>query len=333
MNDTVSTPSVDQRTNVFENFWKNKYIFVIIAVNFIIGITCIFSNSFVVSFYKMKRSTIIPMVYIALSSCDILSGVSALLIGIMLINIFYYNENVLRYLVPVVFFFSTLTAHVSIFYNTVLAVMRTISIVIPFYDIKKKLVKSLLLLYPLFWVALTVYEIYFYTHDYCNNHDHDVTSCYLVYFLFLPCVGSSIIQSVSATAERFIYPLLGFALPFAVPSIICAVCCVVQSVVLFRKGNVGDGNHGNEVRQKNITITILQLTIICFICNTINSIAMFIIVMNVFDDTGIDTNVLYCLYITGTMLPFLNSSVNPMILIIRGQELREHVKSKLHWII
>eukprot|EP00116_Pleurobrachia_bachei_P013464 sb/3473726/ len=85
---------------------------------------------------------------------------------------------------------------------------------------------------------------------------------------------------------------------------------------------------GNKAAQRNnkITLTILQLTLIFVVCNTAHTITLMVLEILRPEQS---LSVWYTLYCSSNLLPFLNSLLNPCILIIRGKTLRNHVKGVL----
>ena len=71
------------------------------------------------------------------------------------------------------------------------------------------------------------------------------------------------------------------------------------------------------------TVTILQLTLAFFICNTLYFTTEFTLEAWGPEHFGHET---YLVYLASNFLPFLNSLINPVILIHRGTSLQNHLK-------
>ena len=111
-------------------------------------------------------------------------------------------------------------------------------------------------------------------------------------------------------------------MPFFLPSFICVICCVVQCYRLLRRSV----SERVSARNRRITVTVLQLTLLFFCCNTVHFTTVFM--TDYFTNTA-QLQHMYSIYITGNMLPFLNSFLNPVILITRGRSLTHFVQKMM----
>ena len=125
-----------------------------VILSFTLGGVCLFFNSLTFAFYAEKRQDTLSLMYTALSACDLFTGVSALLNGASLVlgeSDIPFNK--LSYLFKVSIFNTSITSHVSVFYNLVLVVVRTLNIILPFYKTRTNLLKLSFIIYPLLWVG------------------------------------------------------------------------------------------------------------------------------------------------------------------------------------
>ena len=97
-------------------------------------------NSFVIHHYKKSRKSFVPMMYLMVSSVDILTAISVVHQSIVLslfvhrlIDQSQYNTTELKWNYAVSYTLMSLSYRASIFYNVVLAVSRTVKIITPFY--------------------------------------------------------------------------------------------------------------------------------------------------------------------------------------------------------
>ena len=132
-----------------------------------------------------------------------------------------------------------------------------------------------------------------------------------------------------------------FFIAFVVPCVSAIVCLVIQTAYL-RKPSVA----GSENNNKKVTNTIMMLTVVFVFCNTINiviiSIAMFypswflrgassepywdyLDATTVIDDGAI-TRFYRTMFVVQQVVPLLNSTLSPMILVWRGSALRQQVR-------
>jgi hypothetical protein len=146
------------------------------------------------------------------------------------------------------------------------------------------------------------------------------------YLLVAPNAGSEIIiKAIPGILEKFqpLIFMLCTGVPYFLPSLITIVCCGVQIHALKSTSSVGNKSAD---RNTKITTTILQLTLLFVVCNTAHSITLLIFELTL---PKRDLWVWYTLYIVSNILPFLNSLLNPCILITRGKTLRDFVKSTI----
>ena len=111
--------------------------------------------------------------------------------------------------------------------------------------------------------------------------------------------------------------ILHHGLTLALPVLISVVCVAVQVGHLVRK-RVGG------TRNRRITVTIIQLTVITAICNTLN-VALTVWFTDV--DAGVTDGAKFItLYLSINCIPFVNSALCPIVLVVRGRELNAYVR-------
>ena len=126
---------------------------------------------------------------------------------------------------------------------------------------------------------------------------------------------------------------------FVVPCLISIVCLVIQSAYL-RKPSVG-GSENNNKNNKKVTTTIMMLTLVFVFCNATNII---IISIAMFDDAWFrekdaesgeeitvttDENIIgfyRSMFAVLQLLPLINSTLSPVVLIWRGSALKEYIR-------
>lgn len=306
----------------FRNFWFTRFLGVVLLP---LGQATIAFNCLVFKFYLGKRDNVLHTMYMMLSLTDIVSGVAAFLQGVTLLILGAGHDKLTGVLVPIVFVLASLTSHVSAFYSTMLVVIRSINIIWPLKQINRSWVCLAVVLYPAAWILIISFEIgsFFWPNEYYSSEDVFLTTYYL---LVAPNAGSEIIiRAIPGILDAFqpLIFLLCTGLPYFLPSIITIVCCGVQIHAL--KNTPAVGNKSSD-RNTKITTTILQLTLLFVVCNTAHSITLLIFELTLPER---DLWVWYTLYIVSNYLPFLNSLLNPCILITRGKTLRDFVKSTI----
>ena len=221
------------------------------------------------------------------------------------------------------FILTSLFKHCSVLYSITLAILRTIDIYYPFYRANKRVVACNLAVLPLIYLAVTIYELYFY-----RSESYFALFSYLVIF---PAVGASITWSVSMRLEEhhlnplpeYSHVIVSLLVPFVIPSLVSIVCCVLQAKRLLRKKEIKmTGSKENQSQQRNITLTILLLTITFFVCNTTFFTTALTLILGMNNWEQRYEKIVSLMYFTSTILPFMNSLVNPLIFLARGARLR-----------
>ena len=134
-----------------------------------------------------------------------------------------------------------------------------------------------------------------------------------------------------------------FCLAFVLPCIVSMVCLVIQTAYL-KKPSVGGSENNNN--NKKVTHTIMMLTLVFMFCNATNIIIISIAMFNedwflegesdylkhpktgtyvVIKDEAI-TRFYRTMFAVQQILPLLNSTLSPMILMWRGSAFREQIR-------
>lgn len=185
--------------------------------------------------------------------------------------------------------------------------------------INKKVVLLCIGLYALCWAAIVTADLYFWLSG-DNKGD-------FYYYCFINMSGTNgllnllythrLMSSFVLKNHQVMFPIIIWGIPCVLPSLICLVCCVIQILSLWSRRQVRSADTVN----RRVTVTILLLTLIFISCNTLNF--TFCIVMVVLRWEGVA--VYLGLYIATSCLPFINTLLNPVVLILRGQRLRSFV--------
>jgi uncharacterized membrane protein len=275
----------------------------------------------------------------------------------------------------------------------------------PFSDINKKGICSALGVITLFWVLMSAGEVYtqkeinieFHWTKYEEEREKGTMSAeedaknrkqylYLWYYIYTsvagfyhiaeflgdripwsvglyPSQGKDATKTISESVALYGLFLIGFVIPCLV-----AIACLIVKAITLRKPSVG--GTAAEKRNSRVTNTIIMLTLVFVICNTINiviiSVAMwypdwFLRVTSSSSDTSekpaeaplagsevpkegkkspivttkgvTDDDVIIRFYrsmfAVQQILPLLNSTLSPIILVLRGSEIRRFSKKNI----
>ena len=309
--------------------------FIIISIT--LGIACIIFNLVVFNFYRAKQSNFIHRLYTVLSVCDMGSGLACLVNALMLClmvdlktSVASTERAVLYYVVPISYCCTALCAAVTVFVNLTLSVVRTINIVWPVYQVKRRVVYSVMIGYAVLWSAIIGYDIYS-TYSFFlyklgqEKSDRQFWFNQVIYYFCISRItGSEVIMLLfdnepSLTSgkvwSQISYAVFGLGVWYVIPSVICVLCCAVQMFHLLRLNVTKSASKIN----RRITVTVMLLTLLFFVCNVTYFTAAFLIAL--YDSTS-SLDIAIISYVTSNTVAYLNSVLNPIILITRGKTLR-----------
>ena len=301
----------------------------IITLHLLIGTAAIVCNLPVWSFYRTKHDNITHFLYLILAGVDMASGVAPLLHAGLLIAILQDSDSSVKVLLPTVYFLTSITSRLSVFLATVIAVIRTLNIALPFYFVKKTLILIAFFLYMVWWLVFLSGDMVDYKD---KSGDVIGISLFVLFYLAIPTPGfyfaDMIWTGLGITLfvnhqqyQHFIYN----GIPFGIPIVVCIVCMCIQvwNLVIKKKSGASQNNDIN----KQITITIYLLTTVFVVCNILFIIIFFgTVISNQATEGQLTKADFYLSYFAVNMLPSINSAINPIILIIRGRSLNQYVR-------
>ena len=109
---------------------------VIALIEIGVGVGCVACNVVVLRYYISRVQSLVPLLYTALLSADLVAGVGCVVSGATLLLLTYCSSYaVFWWVAPLNYLLSSLPSHTSVFYNTVLASVRTLMITHPHFKI------------------------------------------------------------------------------------------------------------------------------------------------------------------------------------------------------
>ena len=215
-------------------------------------------------------------------------------------------------------FLTMWTLRISVFYNLVLFVTRTINIVSPFYHVNKTVLLVFLGLVPWFpWFPVIV-------HQMTVKYDEDYMGFKLKILSSSSLVGEDLVHMIFGASH---YPpvIICLVIPFLVPTVIAVVSLLIQLKCLLSDSSVhAASTTEQDPLKKRAALTVFLLTLVFTICNTASVTYWMRVCLDIEDDYLGPGNAIW-VYITGVTLPFMNSAVAPTILICRSKTLRKEI--------
>ena len=325
-------------TAVMDPIYDFNLNVVITVTIFLLGSIILVLNTLLCFYYYKKNAIVYEKLFFLLSAVDATTGLAALLQSATFIGILTGSETFVSVVLTVTYVISAVSFHVSVFYNVLLAVCRTISLAYPFYCFRLKFLYLASGLYPILMIILSVYEV---VSVYLNN---SALVNRITLLLIFPLCGSEMINNFDPYFDDLGYYLLLLGVPFVLPSLICATCCIFALISLKKSSqermsgctprrndskagcidSVVIENHSMNVRATN---TIIQLSTAFFICNTLYFTIEFI--LHAWNPVELIQYENYIVYTAANILPILNSIINPAILINRGTKLQTFIRKAI----
>ena len=274
-----------------------------------------------VLYYKQKlgpTDNINHLLYFTLSLFGVLISCGAFLHIFVLIFTLYYDQDTLNILLPTSYILMITSTYTSALINVSLAVVRTINIVTPLQRINRKAAIISISAYWLLTVTVAVVDVAFWKSGYSVGPGYEyyytfinMSSCYGILALLHT---KNLLHPFIVANHKALFPVLIWVIPCVIPSVFCLVSSSIQIFSLRRRKLL---RQEDQIHSK-VTITILLLTVTFFICNTVNFTYVFL--MSYGEWSGY--KVFLTLYVVTSMVPFINTLVNPIILVSRGHLLR-----------
>ena len=252
--------------------------------------------------------------YIMISSVDIVSafGFVHQSGSMMLLARGIFDLETFKWNYAIFYPLTSLSYRTSVFFNVVLTVCRTVSIVRPFYIIKKKVVIAACIVYPTIWGVIVAFDVY----KMCFS---DISIDQFFGTLKMPMSGSFLAFLFYEHTDITLYFVIVFCVavtPFLFPCLIVLITCIIQIVSLC-KSNLST----NTDNQRRVTVTILMISVLFFICNYVYSIFLSFYLTVYISES--DNAAVWCLVVFLTIFPLLNAALSPVIIICRSSGLRK----------
>ena len=317
-----------------------SYILVIIStlIMFILTVTL---NHGVLSFYRKEIKNLVPFIYSILAGSDLFTGVCTGIHSLIFFAIVLMKNGesiVLYWLVFLTYFTTMITFRLSAFASLTFSVIRTINILSPFRRINVRAVCIAIAVYFMLLLALTLFEIVLLETNRINTERR--FGAFMISNFFRPSSMNQLYIQVSNlvngkmitytdTMAHFCAVSWVSILPCLLPAAIALVATFVQIYVLMRKDVTIQNTQNNaENKKKRVSITIAIISSFFFFCSLF-SLALPI--------TSCDSRLAamnlqrkqLILYLSLYMSMFLNATLNPLILIIRGEKLNIYIRKKL----
>ena len=302
--------------------------------SFLLSIMTITLNVFVIKFYWRSELSLVPLLYTIIASLDILTaiGIIHLCLIFLLRSTEIIDDGTGEVNVMILTFFKQISYRCSVFCNLVLAVSRTIMILKPFYQISIKKVKLACILYAVPWIVLYGFNV----EQYHSAYTWEISSRG---FLLGAGLASRLYRAHKSPILVRIVRIVPDFVALIIPVIIVFITCIIQVISLHRSNQFP-----TSANQRHVTITVLLMSTLFVICNSVHSGYMATLIISVLagnhnlrSELGYgDSRFIFITSLSATLLPILNAALNPVIIITRSNGMRrkfsDSIQRVLPWV-
>ena len=297
----------------YKNIYHN-----IVPFNIALAVFILIQNTIIIADYYKDRTRIIAFMFMSIAAADMVSAAAELARAAVGLSCIHNPDLFIPEWVVVCYLCVGLCGYAcSIFYNTVLAITKTINMANPFYRLNTAAIKISLLVGSLLYLVVAIAGIIFFVMTEGGLHIH---SCYkqwnflVGYWYFgLPVVEyffKSVVK-LNFSAASVVSEWTGVFVTIF-PCLIVLVCMVTQ-IVFIRKNLSGSSvNH--------INITVFLVSMLYFVCNAASG--MLGLVMHWQWIKVWPAEHITMVY----TLPMINAAFFPLIIITRKPDLRQKYK-------
>ena len=313
----------------------------IMMINLVLAITALSLNLVVISFYRTKLNNTVPFIYFILASSDFCTGVCTAchFVTLLIFLVVKAEESACLFWASFFsYFLSIVSFRLSAFISLLFSILRTTNIISPFTPIRKGVVMIVVIIYTTFWSVAFLVELVLYVLNEEERYDPYSSTMFMMSTFYNPAILINIHTeyckaNMYTPIHLHILSLLVTIVPIPVPAIISLVLTSVQIYYLIKmdqQRNTLERGAGAR-RNKEIEITIVLITLLFFICTSLTLAQPLYWIDEtespIFKLHPREQNILF--YILGYVPMFVNAALNPVILICRGENLREHLRQLL----
>ena len=254
------------------------------TVNILLSLFCIVL-SVLMSYYRIRKSlkrSLVHSLYLQNGFTDLFVGMGVLSQCPIVYIMLWKGKQLSGMDIPVYmsYIVTAVAVKMSVFMNCVLGTVRCINIVRPFYQINKKALTVVTILYLITWMLMIGLDVWQY-HDKRGTNNQ----VYLVKtFVMKPYAGFGPIlaamkkdQNGASFFAYYLGLLLQFILPTVLPTFICTVLMIVQVLHLLKRrdGTVKDAENTSQLRgDSKASLTIFILTCIYVVTSAVSVVIL-----------------------------------------------------------
>ena len=328
-----------------EHYLVNTLNSVIFVSTLTLGTVAVTLNLGVVGFYRGQLSNVVPFIYFILGVSDLCTGICAALHSLLFLIFLVVKEEdspLVYWIVSPTYYITLVSFRLSAFVSLVFSIIRTINILSPFSKISRRAIYIATAVYFAFLLALCITEIVLLIEVYSIRWSTTVTdtSSFMGNTFFRPGSLMKLFTLIKSLITRDEEPLKNMhictiawvsTIPIILPSTLAGINTILQIFTLIKPKEVSNNNimrENSDNTKKKVSITIATISSLFVLCSLF-TVALPITSCNrrirSFDIHQKEL----ILYLCGYMPMFFNAALNPLILVLRGEKLREYIKNKV----
>ena len=335
-------PPQPNKTTTSYHYLGTEVTTCIMLINLTLAVIAISLNLVVISFYRKKLNKTVPFIYFMLAMSDLCTGVCTgchFVTFLVFLLVKTKDSASLFWSCFFSYFLTIVSFRLSAFISLLFSIIRTMNIISPFTLIKKHVVMTAVFLYTAFWGVLFLTElvlIALYEEEGHNPHSSEdflkstfYTPGLLVNIYFKASTSNGTDKFNPTGLSEFSWALYTTIIPITLPAIISLILTSVQ-VYFLVKMDKESVLEEKASKNRQVEITIVLITLLFFICSSLILVQpLYWLDMKgpIFELTPRERNILF--YMFGYVPMFVNAALNPVVLILRGQNLRGHFKQLL----
>ena len=319
----------------------------IAPANITLGLLIIILNCLVIAYYRRNISKLTPALFVCIACCDISAAVGNIVFGVGVLLWFHgpksSAEATMWWCYVTYRAVGLLGYAASIFFNTLLAVSRTVFICNPFYQLNFVVMKALAGGFLTFLVALTIFDVYFLVDI---TPEMNFTQVIVFFFFVVSLMASSTFPGQAIAWHVYIGSHLNAAptaaveftllsLIYLLPVLAVFVSMLVQVIVVVRRSRArsDDGEGGGHFDDwSHINTTVFLLASLFLVCNAALTIDTFIVQL-VYHGPDFNPAEYRVFGIVQTVLPLLNSLLSPVIIVSRNARIKQDLLNKVRAVV
>lgn len=297
----------------------------IAGFTFMLGLQTVLLNMYVLGYYREKREGVFPLYYFITTLCNSILGLDAVIHTILLLLYVLYSpedtpgsQKLFNYLIFVTYTLTSTARNSKLVYNTILISMRAVKYCSPTHVFSRRTSSAVILLFPIGWMLFLAGTL-----DFQFALPAEVNMQQYIYYPE---------RNTKKNSLRVVSICILYVLPLGIILTSLAVCLYKQRQkhrADYLHKLKADQTYRGVVQQPTYgqsKVTDVALTALLLACYLPYVVLMLIDVAYPKSDKKPNCTILF---ITGVILPFMNSAFDPVIFITYNVEMSGRISLRM----